>query len=54
MTQNDKLNEAVDLGHPWVSPLATIGSNATMYISIIFMKNLFEGDEGYSQQELLI
>ena len=42
------------MGHPWAQNPTTIGSIATMYMSILFMRFLVVDEEGYQQQELII
>ena len=42
------------MGHPWAQNPTTIGSIATMYLSILFMRYLVEDEDGYQQQEEII
>jgi hypothetical protein len=42
------------MGHPWAKNPTTIGSIATMYLSILFMRYLVEEEDGYQQQEEII
>jgi hypothetical protein len=42
------------MGHPWAKNPTTIGSIATMYLTILFMRYLVEEEEGYYQQEEII
>lgn len=44
----------IDMGHPWARSPASIGSIATMYLSILFMRDIKEGEDGFQQQELQI
>jgi len=37
----------IDMGHPWAKSPSTIGSISTMYLSILFMRDLRENEEGY-------
>jgi hypothetical protein len=37
----------IDMGHPWARSPTTIGSIATMYLSILFMRDIKEGEDGF-------
>jgi hypothetical protein len=37
----------IDIGHPWAQSPTTIGSIATMYLSILFMREVLPDEEGY-------
>jgi hypothetical protein len=51
MTNNDKIMEPPCINHPWVSPPQTIGSLATMNVSLLFMREIAKGEVGYQIQE---
>ena len=44
----------IDMGHPWAHSPKSIGSIATMYLSILFMKDLLEGEDGFMHQQTQI
>ena len=37
----------IDIGHPWAQSPRTIGSISTMYMSILFMRDLLPEEDGY-------
>jgi hypothetical protein len=39
----------IDIGHPWAQSPKTIGSIATMYMSILFMRELLPEEDGYEE-----
>ena len=43
------LQNVIDIGHPWAKSPTTIGSMATMYLSIIFMRDLLPEEDGYQE-----
>ncbi len=46
--ENDtKPTTLIDIDHPWAKSPTTLGSIATMYLSILFMRELLPNDEGY-------
>ncbi len=51
MSNNDAILEPPGINHPWVSAPQTIGSLATMNISLLFMREMEPGDFGYHRQE---
>jgi hypothetical protein len=44
----------IDIGHPWAESPTSIGSIATMYTSILFMRENITDDDDYIKQEELL
>jgi len=42
-------NTYIDIGHPWAESPKTIGSISTMYMSILFMRDLLPEEEGFDE-----
>jgi len=40
---------AIEMEHPWAQSPKSIGSIATMYLSILFMKDVRDGEDGFLQ-----
>jgi len=47
LESDDPLATVIDMGHPWAKSPNTIGSIATMYLSILFMRDIKEGEDGF-------
>ncbi len=51
LENNTKIMAKVDIGHPWASNPSTIGSIASMYMSILFMREVLPENYGYNMEE---
>jgi hypothetical protein len=54
LEDNTLPSKYVDIAHPWAAGPKTLGSIATIYLSILFMRDLNSDETGYDDQETRI
>jgi len=47
LENDEELASKINMGHPWAKSPTTIGSIATMYLSILFMRDIKDGEDGF-------